>query len=375
MPTTKIRPLEEKDFSELADLLSEELQSPPEIWQRRFDMWWINNPWMDPSIQYGWVLEDDKTEIVGFLGNIPIKFQIKGRDDIAAAGTSLYVRPSVRGVNSLQPILAFSRQKNIKLLLNTTANETATKIFPKLGFSDLSAPFNDMEYWYVRDYGKMCDFYVRTNITPHRLLPLIKASLAPIKLVSPFVRWFKDKRKFKLQPDHYKCSLCTYCDDSFTELWNDSKKENATTLCRDAETLNWLYFSKAVAEKRYVIKCIDTRNEKLVGYFVFDIACSEKDIKAIQLKDAYIPQFEEGIFLSLIAFSIDLAKRHDVAASAFWPIDQKMDEILKKQIKIKRKHKRAYLYKFVNEGDESDMEEYEGHEFIPSPIDPDRGIL
>ncbi|WP_210409281.1 GNAT family N-acetyltransferase, partial [Methanococcoides sp. NM1] len=169
---------------------------------------------MDRSIPYGWVIEDEKSEIVGFLGNIPVKYQIKGINDIAAAGTSLYVRPSVRGVASLQPILAFTRQKNIKLLLNTTANSTVTKIFSKFGFSDLSAPFNDMEYWHIRDYGKMCEFYIQKNITSHRLLPAIEASLVPIKLISPFVRWFKDKRTFKLQPDHYKCSLCTDCDDS-----------------------------------------------------------------------------------------------------------------------------------------------------------------
>ncbi|NPE28443.1 hypothetical protein HNV12_10820 [Methanococcoides sp. SA1] len=123
-----------------------------------------------------------------------------------------------------------------------------------------------------------------------------------------------------------------------------------------------------------MIKCIDTLNDKLVGYFVFDIVCSEKDIKTMQLKDAYVPHFEEGVILSLIAFSMDLAKIHDVAALVFWPIDQKMDEILKKRIKIKRKHKRAYLYNFVNEG-KSDLQGYEDHEFIPSPIDPDRGVL
>ncbi|WP_167879540.1 hypothetical protein, partial [Methanococcoides sp. NM1] len=113
----------------------------------------------------------------------------------------------------------------------------------------------------------------------------------------------------------------------------------------------------------------------LVGYFVFDIECSETDIKTMQLKDAYVPQLEEEIILSLIAFSIGLAKRHNVAASLFWSIDQKMDEILKKRIKIKRKHKRVYMYNFVNENDELNLQRHEDHEFIPSPIDPDRGVL
>ncbi|MGM0771767.1 MAG: hypothetical protein ACQESU_09210 [Halobacteriota archaeon] len=375
MPSTKIRTLEEKDFSELADLLKEGLNIPPEIWKRHFDMWWVNNPWMDHSIPYGWVLEDERSEIVGFLGNIPVKYQIEGKDDIAAAGTSLYVRPSVRGVASLQPIMAFTRQKNIKLLLNTTANPKVVQIFSKFGFGDLDVPFRNMEYWYIRDYGKIYELYVRTKIRSHSLLPLTKVSSVPVKLISPFVRWFNDKIRYKVQPDHYKCSLCTDCDDSFTQLWENNRKENATTICRDSETLRWLYFSEAVAEKRHVIKCIDTRNNEMVAYFAFDIAYCENNIKTMQLKDAYIPQFEEDIILSLLSFSMDLGKRHDVDASVFWAIDQRMDEILRKHIIIKRKHKHAYLYKFINGHPGSQPQEHKEHEFIPSPIDPDRGVL
>lgn len=375
MPSTKIRPLEEKDFSELADFLKEGFGTSPEIWHRRFDMWWTNNPWADKSIPYGWVIEDERLEIVGFLGNVLVKYQIKGRDDLAAAGTSLYVRPSVRGVTSIQLTLSFDRQKNIKLLLHTTPNEIAAEIYSKFGSTDIDVPFNNLEYWHIRDYGKIFDLYVQTSITSHSLLPLMKGLLPPIKLISPIGQWFSDKRTFKLQPNHYKCSLCTDCDDSFTELWENNRKENVTTLCRDAETLRWLYFSKAVADKRHLVKCTDTRNDELVAYFVFDIECPEKDIKIMKMKDAYIPQFEEDIILSLIEFSMDFAKRHNVAASVFWSINQKMDEILKKRIKIKREHKRPYLYYFVNEEDRLDSQGNEEHEFIPSPIDPDRGVI
>ncbi|MGM0771782.1 MAG: hypothetical protein ACQESU_09285 [Halobacteriota archaeon] len=374
MPSTKIRQVEERDFSELADLLKEGLGLSSDIWKLRFDMWWINNPWIDPAIPFGWVIEDDESEIVGFLGNIPVKYQIKGEDDIAVAATSLYVRPSVRGISSIRLTLAFDRQENVRLLLHTTPNEVAAKIYSKFGSSEMHVPFKNMEYWHIRDYGKMFDLYVQTNLKSHRLLPLMEASLFPIKLISPFFRWFIDKMNFKLPPDHYKCSIAADCDDSFTELWENNRKENVTTICRDVETLRWLYFSEAVAEKRYVVKCVDTRNSELVGYFVFDIVFSEKDIKTMQLKDAYVPQFDKGIILSLIEFSVNLAKKHDVAGLLFWSIDQKMDDILNKRFRIKRKHKKIYMYNFVKEDDNMGQKGH-GGVFVPSSIDPDRGVL
>ncbi|WP_440952386.1 hypothetical protein [Methanococcoides sp. FTZ1] len=375
MPSTIIRPVNEKDFSELADLLKEGLGVPTEIWKRRFDMWWTNNPWMDQAIPYGWVIEEDESEIVGFLGNIPVKYQIKGEDDIAVAATSLYVRPSVRGVTSIRLTLSFDRQEHFRLLLHTTPNEVAAKIYSKFGASEMDVPFKNMEYWHIRDYGKMYDLYVQTNLTSHSLRPLIEASVFPIKLISPFFRWFTDKMSFKLQPDHYKCSVATDCDDSFTELWEKNRKENVTTLCRDAETLRWLYFSEAVADKRYVVRCVDTQNGELVGYLVFDIVLSEKDIKTMQMKDAYVPHLDKKVIRSLIAFSVDLAKEHDVAGLLFWSTDQNMADILNKLFRIKRKHKKIYMYNFVKEDDKLDRGGHVDHIFIPSPIDPDRGVL
>lgn len=374
MSSTKIRPLEENDFPELADLLNEGMGIAPDVWKSRFEMWWINNPWADRSIPYGWVVEDEKSEIVGFLGNIPVKYQINGKDDIAVAGTSLYVRPTERGFSSLQLVRAFEKQKNVRLLLNTTANNTATTIFQKFGFTERDVPYNNQEYWYIRNFGKIYELYTRTSIASNRMQLLAKVPLIPIRLVSPVVRWIKDKTTFKSPPEHYECSLCTDCDDSFTKLWESNRKEITTTICRDVDTLKWLYFSDAIAEKRNVIKCIDTRTNELMGYFVVDVPCTETDIKIMHLKDAYIPRFEEGIVQSLVEFSIDLAKLYDAAAMAFWSTDQKMDEVLKKRVMIKRKHKHAYLYNFTNKEEASDLTGQD-HEFIPSPIDPDRGIL
>ncbi|WP_440952850.1 N-acetyltransferase family protein [Methanococcoides sp. FTZ1] len=374
MPSTKIRPLEENDFPELAHLLYEGLEIAPDVWERRFEMWWTGNPWADGSIPYGWVVEDESSQIVGFMGNIPVKYQIDGKDGIALTGTSLYVRPTVRGFTSLQLVRAFEKQKNAGILINSTANDTAATIFRKFGFTEMDVPYNNQEYWHIRDFGKIYEMYMRTSITSGRMQLLAKVPLIPIRLASPIVRWIRDKTTFRSPPDHYECSLCRDCDDSFTQLWENNRKEGTTTICRDADTLRWLYFSDAIAEKRNVIRCIDTRTGELAGYFAVDVPCAETDIKIMHLKDAYIPRFEEGIVQSLVEFSIDLAKTYNAAAIAFWSTDQQMDDVLKKRVMVKRRHKHAYLYYFTDREGTSDLTGHD-HEFIPSPIDPDRGIL
>ena len=69
-----------------------------------------------------------------------------------------------------------------------------------------------------------------------------------------------------------------------------------------------------------------------------------------------------------------MAKKFDVGALKFWALNQEMEKILKKTIKIRRHKIYEYLYK-LNKMDELTTKEKKTHEFIPSRIDPDRGII
>jgi hypothetical protein len=165
------------------------------------------------------------------------------------------------------------------------------------------------------------------------------------------------------------------CDDSFTELWETAKKENTTTLCRDAENLNWLCFSKLVADKRLVIKCTDAFGKKIGGYFVYDInKLNNNGTKMMVLRDAFVPVIQEDIIRSLVTYSIDIAKYRNVSALIFWSTNREMEKIIKKIVKIRRRCSYKYFYKF-NKIQELDKNRAIHHEFIASLIDPDRGTL
>lgn len=372
----KIRKAEEKDFTELSVLLKEAFPFiPVYLWKHRFDMWWINNPAKDPSIPYGWILEDNKSEIVGFNGNIPVKYLINGKRGIAAAATSWYVKPQVRGIYSIKLMLEFTKQKNIDLFLNTTPSEKTKKMLPKIGFLHTDLPFNKTEYWYILNNTKVLKLILNKWVKSPRIFSFIRIISFPFKLAIDIIQRIKDKKIFQANQHKYRCSLCKCCDESFTKLWEIHKKTKATTLYRDEKNLNWLYFSSAVADKRFVIKCIDTEEDKLTGYFILDINChSDENIKTMELMDTYLPEVEEKTLLSLISLSIDLAKKHDVAALRLWSINREMNNILKKLIKVRRKYRFGYFYKF-NDAIKINLDSLDEHEFIPSPVDPDRGTL
>jgi len=112
----------------------------------------------------------------------------------------------------------------------------------------------------------------------------------------------------------------------------EQKKKNATTLNRDTRTLNWLYFAEAIKEKRYVVKCTQKSDDRLVGYIAYDLNYySDPDIRILKLKDAYLPEINESITFSILVFSFALAKELNVSGIRLWATNQTMEKILKKR--------------------------------------------
>ena len=73
-----LRDVEDRDLLPLAEFLPKGFaHTNPEFWLRRFDLWWTQNPAWTPQIPRGWVL-DDGTKLVGFIGNIPVTFLVRG---------------------------------------------------------------------------------------------------------------------------------------------------------------------------------------------------------------------------------------------------------------------------------------------------------
>jgi len=374
MNTPRLKAVQPADLPNLLGILTEGFPSHSRAqWEQRFETWWKNNPFLKPGMPIGWALEDRQSAFVGFMGSVPVKFLVNGREDTAVAASSWYVKPSFRGVYSLSFLLAFLRQQTPGLFLSTTPTETVAQILRQLDFASLEFPFRSKEYWLVLRVDDILGHVVRRYFKTARPWPLPDLAKIPFQALWRLYHLPRNKSLARYQNARYRSSLVSSCDGSFTELWESSRKEETTTLYRDAETLNWLLSSRDEEGSRMLIQCTDTREHRIKGYMLFDLDLPDgASSQIMHLKDLFLPSFEEEALLCMIAYAIGLAKERNISLLKLWATNTETDRVLSKHIPFQKAVAYPYLYKF---GQAVRASIAPNQAIIPSLIDPDRGLI
>jgi hypothetical protein len=324
-----LRELTEDDLIPLAEFLAGEFPhalekgfpyTTKEFWLPMFDLWWTSNPAYSDRFPKGWVLEND-TSLVGFMGNIPVKFLFSGEINIVAAANGWYVNPSVRGGFSLRLLLKFVQQKNVSTFLFKIEDESFIGILSKFKFEHYILPKSQREYAYIIDKRKagyiFLKFLLNEKMPGFSQLPELYKRFG--FLLSAYV--FQNtliKSSFP-QNEEYTSSVCTVCDESFSRLWDPIISSCNVTISRDVKTLNWLYFSQARFRKRLVIQCHRSADHKLAGYMVFDVQrIKTTDEATLQLMDMCIEDDNPRVISSLISFAIESGKQNGASLLLVW---------------------------------------------------------
>ena len=324
-----IREVEEKDIIPLAEFLPNGFHYTTKVfWLRLFKLWWTSNPAYTDQFPRGWVLDKD-TSIVGFIGNIPVKFLIHGAVRIAAASNSWYVDPSVRGLFSLRLFNEYLKQKSASLFLfKRGEDEHVLKILSKYKFEEHILPKSQKEYVYIINKRKVgfifLDFLLKNRIP--KLSELLELYKKVGFLFSMYLCQKSVNRGFDLHDDAYISSICALCDDSFSKLWEPYLNSCEVALSRDTKTLNWLYFSSARCNKRVVIQCHRSPNKTLAGYMVFDIQrMKPSDVGTMNLMDMCIENNDPKVLASLTSCAIELGKQNNAALLVVWANNQETE--------------------------------------------------
>ena len=322
MALIKIREVEDKDLIQLAEFLPKGFPyTTKEFWLPLFEMWWTLNPSYTDQFPRGWVIEKNRL-IVGFIGNIPVKYLVGGLVRIAAASNSWYVDPSVRGIFSFILFNEFLKQNLASLFLFKGEDDKhIMNILSKYKFEEHILPKSQKQYVYIIDKKKVRTI-LKTFLVNNRM-PKLSQLLEYSERVG-FLLFAYLYQKPVIggsvpQEEIYISSLCTSCDDSFSKLWEPYLNTCDATLSRDPKTLNWLYFSSARLYKRVVIQCHRSRDNKLAGYMVFDLIRTKTcDVGSMQLMDIYIENNDHRVLASLTSFAIELGKQNNGALLIVW---------------------------------------------------------
>lgn len=233
----------------------------------RWECLWQKNPaWQkNPTIPIGWVLEENGN-IVGYLGNIPLYYHYHGKRLLAAAARGFAVDTKYRS-QSLRLAVAFFTQKNIELLLNTSANEYAGNVF-KLCKAE-KIPYKNYDkalFWIINARGFACSVLRKFGCGK------IFAAIGGGVLATPInLEGLLRGRGPVNRANQYEINILepNSIGSEFDEFWHRilSVRSHCLLAERSAEALRWHFGNRVASMRQAKIVCARLSG-KLVGYTV-----------------------------------------------------------------------------------------------------------
>lgn len=226
---------------------------------------WKNNPayrGIENKFPIGWVLEDAAGAVRGYLGNVPLNYELEGRRLLAAATRSWVVDSAYRGY-ALMLLSPFYRQSNVDLFLGTSVN-SQSGVASSL-FNNVRVPVGAWDrtlFWITHARGFTDSFFTKKGWT------FAKAFGYPVSLGLSLRDRVRGSGFRKTENNGPLVALESF-DERFDAFWAELRKKKAGQLLavRDRETLEW-HFKFALSRKDAWIYTL-TGADGLAGYAIF----------------------------------------------------------------------------------------------------------
>jgi hypothetical protein len=235
---TRSPKLREASFEDYPQIVA--LQDANGLQTKTCEEWkhlWINNPaytQFQASLPIGWVLEGEDKQIVGYLGNIPLFYELAGQRLLASVAHAWAVDTRYRGY-SLWLLDRYFSQKTVELFLNATVGPAAAESFAV--FESLPVPvgeWNRSAFWITHYQGFLASWLAM------KAFPLARA-FSYVLSVGPFLNDTLAKRQSSQRESRVELKRCTELDGRFDVFWEALRKANPHVLLavRTRQMLEW----------------------------------------------------------------------------------------------------------------------------------------
>jgi hypothetical protein len=241
---------------------------------------WAENPVCKriPDWPIGWVAENERKEIVGYMGNIPFFCYFKGREIIASTVHAMTMDPPYRGVAGF--FLRRYMRHCADLIVVSSANEYSAK-FDAI-FRGASTPLGNWDqsiFWITNYRGFLASACARKGWPALLSYPAAAALSVRDRLAGAY-SWTKRHSG--------EVGTCFEFDQRFDTFWQELKRAYPERLLtgRSSQDLQW-HFKYALLEKRVWIATIEDHS-RLLAYAIF----LRQDKPDIQLKRVRLIDFQ-----------------------------------------------------------------------------------
>jgi hypothetical protein len=295
--TLKLREARFEDHSQVAALASKNhlyVESYPE-WTH---LWTDNPAYRDikDTFPMGWVLENKGGAISGYLGNVPLHYELEGKRLLAVATRAWVVDSACRPYSPLL-LGTFFKQRNVDLFLNTTVSAEAAAAYSI--FQGIRVPVGvwDRTLFWITHFQGFTESFLRG-----KRVAMAKALSYPLA-AGVFLRDQAKRSRFQAA---VKVLPCASFDDRFDAFWASvrQKKPKILLAVRSREALQW-HFKFALQQDAAWIYIVEG-NSGLAAYSVFLRQDSlETGLKRVRLADFQC--LEQGSAPELLAAMLQAA--------------------------------------------------------------------
>lgn len=259
----KLREVRFEDYPQVAALASKfHLQT--ESYPRWIHLW-TNNPAyreIKDKFPMGWVLENGEGAISGYLGNVPLSYELEGKTLLAATTRAWVVDTPYR---TYSPLLlgTYFQQPNVDLFLSTTINSQSEHVYSI--FQGIRVPVGawDRTLFWITHYPGFIESFLRKRGT---------AMAKPLSYPLSVGAFLRDRvKRDRLQENGTEVTVlpCASFDGRFEAFWAALRKQkyNLLLAVRSREVLEW-HFKFALQQNEAWIYSVEGRSG-LAAYAVF----------------------------------------------------------------------------------------------------------
>lgn len=284
---------------------------------------WTGNPVCrkSPDWPIGWVVRD-QGKIVGFLGNIPLSYNFKGREILASGLHSFALKPSHRGLGLLllNRLLEFAPE--VEYFVGSTANLNSSEVLDRIGVNRIPVgDWQNSSFWITNYNG-----FVRSAISKKGL----PDSLAGAG--SAALRLYEKVSKMPWPDQKYELKQAQEFDSRFDIFWNELQEEYPDRLLanRSRDHLQW-HFNYSLHQDRAWVVTYE-QDARIAAYAIFH----RQDYREIKLQRLRLVDYQslpgfEGILTSMLAWGLNRAREqgiHMLEAFGFRPDKQQIIDAL-----------------------------------------------
>jgi 3-oxoacyl-(acyl-carrier-protein) synthase/acyl carrier protein len=313
----KIRQASLEDYEQIAALISRNglHARPRDEWENV----WINNPVYKQIAHWpiGWVVQEG-ADIVGFLGNIPLTYRLKGREILAAAQHAFSLDPSHRGHGLLLLNHMLQSAPGVEYFVGSTANANSSRVLDRLGITRLPVgDWGNSAFW-ITNY----DGFARSAVA-RKSLPSLWASPASLGLQ------LYDKLLTTAWPrQNYELLRQTKFDERFEVFWQALQRAypNKFLATRSSEVLDWHFGFSLTQGKTWIVtwevkSCV-------LAYAIFQRQDYEEiNLRRVRLIDYQALPAAADVLPSMIGWGLREAREqgiHMLEAFGFRPDKQQV---------------------------------------------------